>query len=379
MKILVFNHSFFYLSETFIYRQVTGIPKEFDATLMSYVFANENYFPTSNKKKHIKWSVNIIDRLITFSFKHILRKPLAVSLFTTAVIRKYLKEEKFEAIHVHFGFNATSLLPLIKEQNIPLVVSFHGIDASPEYLNQPKYKAQLTELFNYARAVIVVSPHMIDSLGLSKWKEKTHLIPYGINPAEFTNTADPLREKKTINILHSGRMVSKKGIPDLIKVFANLSKTYPNLQLDIVGDGAELEPCKQLVQELNLDNVYFRGSQPIAEVKKYMSDADIFVLNSRTGEKGDMEGFPNSIIEAMSMGAPVVSTYHAGIPMAIEDGVTGFLVNEKDNEALQTALEKLIKDKDLRLSMGKQARIKVENEFTLERTNQMIADIYRSI
>ncbi len=125
-----------------------------------------------------------------------------------------------------------------------------------------------------------------------------------------------------------------------MKVFSDLSTRMPDIRLNVIGDGPELGAIQQLAQDTRA--VKFYGSQPHEEVKKFMLDADIFVLNSRVGDSGDMEGLPVSLLEAMSMGKAVVSTRHAGIPEAVTDGVNGLLVNEKDNASLSAAIEKLI-------------------------------------
>jgi glycosyltransferase involved in cell wall biosynthesis len=88
-------------------------------------------------------------------------------------------------------------------------------------------------------------------------------------------------------------------------------------------------------------------------------------LNSRTDDQGDMEGFPNSILEAMSMGKAVISTYHAGIPAIIDNGQNGVLVHEKDNTELLQAMEMLTANTFLRKQIGANARLKVQNNFEL--------------
>jgi colanic acid/amylovoran biosynthesis glycosyltransferase len=110
-----------------------------------------------------------------------------------------------------------------------------------------------------------------------------------------------------------------------------------------------------------------------------MKDADIYVLNSRTDDKGDMEGLPNSILEAMSMEKPVISTYHAGIPQAIQDGVNGLLVKERDNEGLAAALEKLIQDRDMRRRLGVEARKTIVANFSANSMETKIQSVFAGL
>lgn len=380
MKILIYNHSFFYISETFIHRQITGLPSATDITLLSRIFVNDDIYPTRSKNVLIKSTINLSDRIISSMLKRIFGRKSDFSLLSAYKIKRMIKESNFDLIHAHFGFNAVQLYKLVKEFNIPFVVSFHGIDASAEYLDKKQYKKDLKDLFEYAKAIIIVSPHMIESLELTPWINKTHLIPYGIDANEFISTVATTAENDMIKILHSGRVVSKKGVPDLIEVCMALNEKYNNtIQLDVIGEGPELEACQKLVEEKNAININFLGAQTQNVVKEYMSNTDIFVLNSREGENGDMEGFPNAILEAMSMSLPVVSTYHAGIPVAITNDVDGLLVEEKDNEALEAAIERLILDRCLRNRLGEAARIKVKKEFTIDKMNQSILGIYQTL
>ena len=110
-----------------------------------------------------------------------------------------------------------------------------------------------------------------------------------------------------------------------------------------------------------------------------MSEADVFVLNSRVGKDGDMEGLPVSLLEAMSMQLAVISTRHAGIPQAIKNGKDGLLIDEKDNNALLAGLEKLINDAGLRKRLGEAARQTVISRFTDADTNKKIAAVYRGV
>ncbi len=378
MKIAVFNHSFFYLSETFIYRQLAGIPKNTEAVLISPDFQNEDLFPTPNRKVLLKPGPALIkkaaDRLLPTSLINSFRFFVPAYLN----IEKTLQQEKPDALHVHFGFNGIDIFPTAKKLNIPLIVSFHGVDASPQMVNRPNYKKRVQEMIKYASAVIICSAHMRGTLGLTGQEHKTFLVPYGVDTIDFTGPGSRPR-KSQVNILHSGRLVAKKGVPDLIRTFRILSEKFDNIKLTIIGNGQELEESRKIAEAVKPQTIEFIGAQPQEKVKKYMAEADIFVLNSRTSDSGDMEGLPNAILEAMSMGLPVVSTYHAGIPEIITDGANGILVKEKDNAGLAAALTKLITSEELRNNMGREARLTIENKFTGEKMNEKIAKVYEAV
>lgn len=377
MKVLLFNHTLFNISETFIYEQVKAMPPDVEVELLAFDIANENLFPLPNKKYKVERIANNADKLLIAIRKHIFGVRYRLGLFAHFAIKKILRQTKYDAVHAHFGFNALLIYPLVRLLQIPLIVTFHGVDASPQMLSQKEYKRRITEMLEYASAIIIVSTHMKQTLSLDCFSAKVHLIPCGTDPEEF-NSRTKENETEYITILHSGRLVSKKGVPDLIRVFSLLSHRFRNVRLYVVGDGPELEMCKQLAEDARSDSIQFFGARSHEQVKKFMEEADIFILNSRVGDRGDMEGLPVSLLEAMSMQLAVISTLHAGIPDAITDNVNGLLIDEKDNIGLTTAIEKLISDEGLRKRLGEAARQTVLNRFTNSETNRKLTEVYRA-
>jgi colanic acid/amylovoran biosynthesis glycosyltransferase len=378
MNILVFNQSFFPLSETFVHRQVLGLSRYHDVTMLTYRYENEDKFPIDVKKVLLAPYQGLPDQVITKAFRVLTGKGHKLSVQNRSRVSGLLQNGKIDVIHAHFGPSGIELLPVAKKLGIPIVVSFHGIDAAPAMLGDKEYADSIQEVIEYAKAVIIVSPHFIDTLNLGRFSDKVHLIPYGTDEQKFVPAETPDREK--IVIQHVGRLVAKKGVPDLITAFARLCSNYNNLELRIIGDGPEMQMCRDLVDRLNLgDKVMLLGSKPHGVVNEHMKDADIYVLNSRTDDKGDMEGLPNSILEAMSMEKPVVSTYHAGIPQAIRDGENGLLVKERDNEGLAAALERLIQDGDLRRRLGVAARKTIVANFSANSMETKIQSVFAGL
>ncbi|MGG7664438.1 glycosyltransferase [Dyadobacter sp. BHUBP1] len=378
MNILVFNESFFPLSETFVHRQVVGLSRYHHVTLLAYRYEHEDKFPTDVEKNLLARYQGLFDMLITKVLRVLTRKMHRLSFQNRLWVSDLLRNGRIDAIHTHFGTSGIELLPVAKKLGIPMVVSFHGIDAAPAMLNVPAYACGIQEVIEYAKAVIIVSPHFVDTLGLSKFSSKVHLIPYGTDEQKFIPAETPERSK--IVIQHVGRLVAKKGVPDLITAFSTLCDRHDNLELRIIGDGPEMPLCRELVDRLNLsDKVSLLGSKPHNEVNEHMKDADIYVLNSRTDARGDMEGLPNSILEAMSMEKPVVSTYHAGIPQAIQDGANGLLVKERDNEGLAEALETLIRDRALRRRLGVAARQTIVANFSARSMEAKIQSVFAGL
>jgi colanic acid/amylovoran biosynthesis glycosyltransferase len=378
-KILAYNDGFFKISQTFMYYQVKSLAEKFDVHLLANKYENPHGFNDDMFIKHkINKPGNFTGKLTSkvVRLKH--NSSLNVDLKSYLLLKKLLKKEKYKAIHAHFGPRALDILALAKKYRIPLVVSFHGYDASQQVKNK-SYADRLPELFDYASAIIIVSGHMKETLKLDPWIEKVHLIPYGINPDEF-NSQKRKTNSDNIRILHSGRIVGKKGVPDLIKVFSELNKKYGNLDLHIIGDGNELDQCKKLVDELGIQGtVTFYGAVSHDIVKTLLNEADIFVLNSRIDENGDMEGTPVTILEAMYMGNAVVSTRHAGIPYVIEHGKNGLLADEYNNDELKKCIQSLIGDPQLRSRLGQAAKKRIIESHTTSVMQKNLLQVFDSI
>lgn len=372
-NILVFNKTAFGISETFIYKQVKALSEKNKVFVATYettsLFPVEKFSVIKLKKRPFSGRLKVLNNVF-------LNSPQKKEQFAHTQLTRIIKQKKISLIHAHYGTGGLVVLKAAKEMDIPLVVSFHGYDASAK-LKVAEYARQLPELFDYASGIIICSNHMIQTLTLQKWMSKVHFLPYGIDTSFFKPTSWT-KIDKVVRLLHSGRVVAKKGVVDLIKVFHQLLLTHNNIQLDIVGAGDDLEQCKALMQTLQVpeDKLLFHGAQPHEMVKAFINKADIFILNSRVAPNGDMEGLPNTILEAMSMGKAVVSTYHAGIPDAITSGIDGVLVKENDNEALKSALEELINNAEKRSMLGQNGRRTVVEKFDEKEMSKKLQNIF---
>ena len=377
-NILVFHRSFFEISETFVYEQVKTLSRHHKISLLASSYLNSDKFPLPNNTYQIKPYQHLLDKVLTKIAERMNWGNTLMSVFGKSFTQSLIRKHKFDLIHAHFGSNAVAILPVAKALNIPLVASFHGIDASPAMLNIPSYSKHLPTLFEYASKIVIVSPHMIDTLNLKKHISKVELIPYGVDSRIFTRNGHRAScHDGIIRILHSGRLVEKKGVPDLIRAFSELRKKFGNIRLSIIGAGPEGALCRELINKEGLqDKVELLGAMSHAEVLQHMNDSDIFVLNSRTSRQGDMEGTPVSILEAMSMELPVIATYHAGIPQVVKNQENGLLIAEHDQNGLSTALEALITNQNLRDELAQQARQTIISKFGIELNRERIAGVF---
>ncbi|WP_340106373.1 glycosyltransferase family 4 protein [Rhodohalobacter sp. 8-1] len=377
--VIVYNDILFLLSQTFMYEQVKVLAKHCNVHLMAKKFENPHKFNADSfERTKIDQPHLFADKVVSKLARKYYDTNLYFNTRTLFELRSLLKKKNIKAIHAHFGPRALEILGIAKKHNIPLVVTFHGYDAST-LLRDKEYREKLPALFDYASKIIVVSRHMIDTLNLDEWLNKVHVIPCSVDSNKFSSDGTGPESGK-VSILHAGRIAAKKGVPDLIRVFKKLSLEYPDIELHIAGDGKQFAQCRELVKEYSLeDRIHMYGAVSHEKVKELISKSDIFVLNSRVAESGDMEGTPVTILEAMSMEKAVVSTRHAGIPHVIDHGKNGLLAEEKDNEDLRINLKRAIESEELRLALGKAARKTIVESFSSKKMEERIHQVFEDV
>lgn len=290
-----------------------------------------------------------------------------------------LIESEVEIIRAFMAYGGIKMWPICTQLNLPLITSFHGLDVSERPKN-PIFRHRLRKLFQAGDIFLVRSESMKeDVINLGCEPEKIRVLYGGIDIDKFKFSERRKKEKDdTLRILMCGRFVEKKGFYYGIKAFYNLSKRNNDLELNIVGGGVLEKKLKSLVQKLDIGKrVHFLGAKPPSDIPMVMGESNIFLSPNVTSRKGDKEGIPNTIKEAMATGLPVVSTFHAGIPELVKNEETGFLVSEKDINALTEKLNLLIEKQDLRERMGKNGRKVIENKFNLSRQIRKLEKIYK--
>lgn len=177
-------------------------------------------------------------------------------------------------------------------------------------------------------------------------------------------------------ILAVGRLIPKKGYCDLIDACDLLRTGGMNIHCLIVGDGRLRNALEEMVKILNLDDcVRLTGEMSQPAIMALMErEAAVFCHPSIIDEKGDRDGLPNVILEAMCCGLPVITTPISAAGEAIHHSANGLLVPQKDPEALARALARLLTDQKLRDELGKQARQTVLEEFTAEACVRPLAE-----
>lgn len=290
-------------------------------------------------------------------------------------VSRFVNDFAPDVIHCHFAYEALTLLDNIAANAYPVILHFHGYDAT-RTVRKKSYLKRLKQLLERPN-VHAVSCNLFFAerlAGLLQVPLATfEVLRYGIDLEKFNPF--PAQENKYEKcLLQVSSLAPKKGHVFTLRAFAKLRHKWPGkLRLILTGDGASRAGLVALATELGVeDAVTFAGMVSHDTARNLMRQADVFVHHSITAEDGDMEGIPNAIIEAMAMELPVVSTFHSGIPELVENGVNGYLVNEKD---IDTYAEKM--EAALKMGRLKQNRSKVEALHNLEQHNKQLAQIYK--
>ncbi|MCB1032522.1 MAG: glycosyltransferase family 4 protein, partial [Acidobacteria bacterium] len=160
-----------------------------------------------------------------------------------------------------------------------------------------------------------------------------------------------------------GRMATKKGYQHLVPALGELFASRPDLHLVLAGGGDRLEEFRRAAAPW-ADRVHFPGAVYRDTLPDLYRAADVFVLPAVHDPKGNVDGLPNVILEAMASGLPVVASAISGIPLAVEEGKTGRLVPEKNSRALLEVLVELSGNLDYARALGQAGRRKIEEELT---------------
>lgn len=292
-------------------------------------------------------------------------------------LKARLAEERPTLIHAHFGKGAAYALPLARALGLPLVVTYHGGDATKIANTRDSvlriYNRRRTQIWNEAALILPVSAFIRDQLaGRGCPPDRMKVLHNGVDAGKFAPGA------KQKLILFAGRWVEKKGIDTLIAAFENLKADFGDWRIRLIGDG-ELRP--RLVAQLKAAGVAAElpGWVNPDDMPAQFAEAMIVCVPSRRAATGDAEGLPMVCLEAMASGCAVAATRHAGIPECITDSVNGWLVPEGDHTALADRLRAMMADPAGVARMGAAGRDRALVDFNLDtqsaRLEKLLLDV----
>ncbi len=294
--------------------------------------------------------------------------------FAEAVyLARQMEKRKVRHIHGSFASNPANLALIVSRlTGISFSFAAHANDIFADQI-------LLREKLAAARFVIASTQYNKDYLraqfpGIAE--DKIQVIHHGVSLRDFRPGERESRDSLPM-ILAVAQFREKKGLPFLVEACHLLKEGGHKFACSIVGDGPQRSMLESLISRYDLqDTVRLEGIVFQESLKDYYRRADILVLPSVVARDRDRDGIPVTLIEAMAMGCPVVSTTVSGIPELVEHGRTGLLVPPGDARMLAEALLTLLQDERLRLEMGRASRAKVVTEFDLKESVDQVSALF---
>jgi colanic acid/amylovoran biosynthesis glycosyltransferase len=290
------------------------------------------------------------------------------------------RDARYDVIHVHFGQLAGRVLQLRRAGLLEgkVLVHFRGSDISSHVKSNGEdvYRHVFAAADGFAANCRFFRDKAVR---LGAPEKRTFVLPSGLDTSGFTFEPRLNPEKGPVRLIAVGRLVEKKGFCDLLDALA-LIPDGDSVHLTIIGDGVLRSDLEGQADRLGIaGRVTFMGAQSLDRVAEELARSHIFVGPSVTAADGNQDAPINTLKEAMASGCPVVATRHGGIPELVEDGVSGYLVPERDPKALAEALQRLLSQPETWPEMGRKGAQKVATDYDLETTGETMMAIYRSL
>lgn len=299
------------------------------------------------------------------------------SLWSSWVSEK-VQEYNIRHLHAHYVTESTDIAVKV-QANIGISYSF-TTHAKDLFLSS---KEDLSRKVSNAKFVLTCTEYNKDYLEqIVQSDTPIYRVYHGVDLGVFKPKPQEVscEDKTRPLILSIGRFRPKKGFPILIQACASLKKFGHHFQCVLVGYGPLEHDLKQMIHQFGVsDCVRLTGKVPQDGILNWFRQTSIFVLPCQIAEDGDRDGIPNVLVEAMSMGLPVVSTAIASIPELIRDGHNGILAPPHHPESLAETLGLLLQDPDRRRTLGIAARKTVEEDFCASRNVRVIYDNFKLI
>lgn len=304
--------------------------------------------------------------------------------------RQSIQREQAKALHAHFGQNGYRSMALARAAKVPLITTYYGADLSRLPIIEPRWRQRYHRLFEAGSLFLVEGTYMKQQLvELGCPPDKVCVQRLGIDVDDLSFHQRKPDADGTVRILAAATFTEKKGLPYALEAFARAFQQHKNIRMTIIGDArpdfAGEQAIKKRLHEIIDENrlseyVDFLGYQPHPVLIEAFYRHHILISPSVQAEDGDNEGgSPVTITEATATGMPILSTRHCDIPAVVLDGDNGFLVAERDVEALTERLEYLITNPDLWPRMGEAGRRHVEENYNAQRQAQLLEDHYARV
>lgn len=316
---------------------------------------------------------------------------IPAALTAWRAIRRLRAKRDYDLLHAHW------LIP-----NAPIVAAARGTEGPPMVISCHGSGVFLAERFSWVRrlaeyalarsaAVTACSAELANRVAAMGQGPRPQRLPYGVDTRRFAplDVAQRQAARRELARRHDlpadapwllavGRLVYKKGFDVLINAMPRMLATEPQARALIVGSGPLEGELREQAERAGVSSrVVLAGPVPHVELPRYFGAADAVVVPSVHGPSGNVDGLPNTLMEALASGTPVVASAVAGIPDVVVHGENGLLVAENDAAALASALLRLLDDSQLRGAIGARARSNAAAELDWSTIIKSFEQVYR--
>ncbi len=287
------------------------------------------------------------------------------------VLRDEMEQAGIDHAHAHFATSAADLASLVWHMDGPSYsVTAHAKDIWHEQVRHDDLRRKL------GRALFVATVSEQNRGYLASILDGAVRVQVVPNSVDLRRMGEPLvRVPEPLLVVSVARLVEKKGLDDLVAACGILRAREVPVRLEIAGDGPLRAELAAAASAAGLGDV-LRGALPHEQVRELFRRASVFCLPCVVASSGDRDGLPTSVLEAMALGVPVVTTDVNGLSETVIDGETGLSVPEHDPAALADALERVLGDPELATRLADQARAHVEQGFSLEQSVKVLRTLF---
>lgn len=283
-----------------------------------------------------------------------------------------LQEIAPDRLHAHWAtYPSTAALVLSKRLGIPFSLTAHAHDI---FLEHHLLEDKLREA-NFSVTISEFNRRYLDANVGNIGHDRVRVVHCGVSLDDYAFNP---RGRHATRILAVGRLDEIKGFRYLIDACNALAQRGHDFDCYIIGDGPMRRVLGERISELGLDQrLRLCGAMKQEDVRRHLNSAAVFVLPSVRTARGDMDGIPVVLMEAMAAGTPVVSTTVSGIPELVENGVTGLLAPPANPTALADCIERLLVNPSYALTLAEKARARIERDFDVRKEARKLYDYFR--
>lgn len=267
---------------------------------------------------------------------------------------------------------------------IPYLMFAYGLEFA-RFRESPLMRRIYREVYEQAERVFAVSADTRSRLGEFGVQNRIEVLYPGVDTSRFSPEGPDFRSLLALEsrpvIGTLSRLVERKGFDTVLRAMPRVLEEFPDALYLVVGDGPDRPRLEAMVRDLGLGgSVHFAGSADEESLAAWFRTLDVFVMPSREiPSSGHVEGFGIVFLEAGACGRPVIGGRSGGVVEAVQDGVSGLLVNPGDPDDLARALQTLLRNPQQARHLGRTGRFRVERDFTWEKVLEPLGDFLETL